>query len=124
MSVRPGKRRGVGGGGAPESKDEQHSKDGEERISLHRLTKSPTCFLKEGKGDVSFPSLRVVMIRVGRGEHIKCMTHKCVCVPLCPTNALQRGLHPLLQEGWKKKKKEEKKRKRGNFVLYLVWLSN
>lgn len=49
-SVRSGKRRGVGGGGAMESKDEQHSKDGEERISPHRLTKSPTCFERGKRG--------------------------------------------------------------------------
>lgn len=39
-----------GGGGAMESKDEQHSKDGEERISPHRLTKSPTCFERGKRG--------------------------------------------------------------------------
>lgn len=33
-----------------ESKDEQHSKDGEERISPHRLTKSPTCFERGKRG--------------------------------------------------------------------------
>lgn len=43
------------GGGAVESQDEKLSKDGEERISPRRLTKSPTRLAR--KGGVSFPSL-------------------------------------------------------------------
>lgn len=68
--------------GAAKSKDEKHSKDEEERISLHCLTKSPT-WLQRKKGMFRFHLSVYHMSR--KGEHIKCMTHKCVCLSATPT---------------------------------------
>lgn len=90
--VRLGESRGVGG--SRETLKGQNLAD--------CLTKS-LMQLKKKKGDVSFPSLWVFMIWVGRESILNVWLIK-VCVPLCPTNGLQRGLHPLLQEAYKKKK--------------------
>lgn len=54
----------------------------------------------------------------GKGEHIKCMTHKSVCASV-PHQCPAEWVASTAAVGIKKNKK-----KPGNFVLYLVWLSN
>lgn len=53
------------------------------------------------------------------GEHIKCMTHKSVCASV-PHQRPAEWAASTAAGGIKK----NEKKKTGNFVLYLVWLSN
>ena len=50
------------------------------------------------------------MIRVGRGEHIKCMTHKCVCASVPHQRPAER-VASTAAGGMKKKRKKKKKKK-------------
>lgn len=109
VSIRRHKRRRVRG--AAKSKDEKHSKDEEEIISRNSLTKPPT-WLKRKRGMFHFHLSVYDMSR--KGEHIKCMSHKCVCLCATPTPCREGCIQCCRRD----------KKKKGNFVLYLVWLSN
>lgn len=116
-----------GVGGVLESQDEKPSKDGEERISPRRLTKSPTRLARKrgrkkkkhgGKRRVFHFHLSLSVYDMSRkGEHIKCMTHESVCASVPHQRPAERVASTAAggMEG---------KKKKGNFVLYLVWLSN
>lgn len=66
--------------------------------NLSRLSDEVSDVVKEEKRGC-FISISLSVYDMSRkGEHIKCMTHKCVCLCAPPT-PYREGLHPLLQEG-------------------------
>lgn len=95
----------------------------ERRESLDCLTRSPTR-LKRKNGDVSFPSLRVFMIWVGRESILNVWLIKvCVCLCAPPTPCREGCIHCCRRD----KKKKRQFRALLGVVIQLVtqnmWLS-
>lgn len=85
--------RGEKSQGAAESEDEKRSEDEEERISVASLSDEVADVVKEEKGGC-FVSLSPSVYDMSRkGEHIKCMTHKCVCLCAPPTPCREGCIH-------------------------------
>lgn len=60
------------------------------------------------------------MIQVGRGEHIKCMTHKCVCASVPHQRPAERVASTAAGGMKKKMKKKEKKKRQFRALLGVV----
>lgn len=102
-----------GVGGALESQDEKPSKDGEERISRRRLTKSPTRLARKRGKKKTWGERRVFHFHLSlsvydmsrKGEHIKCMTHESLCASVPHQRPAERVASTAAggMEGGKKK---------------------